>query len=162
MLLLIPLVLVALTVPSPRYEPSSPRYEPPVPGAVIERFRPPSCAWCPGNRGIDFATTPGEPVRASGPGVVTFAGTVGRDRFVVIAHPDGIRTTYAYLAGVRAVAGQGVATGDVVGWAGARLHLGARRGATYLDPATLFRRQRVVPRLVPTAGTASRWARSAW
>lgn len=124
-------------------------YVPPVDAPIVERFRPPACTWCPGNRGIDYATPPGATVRASAEGVVTFAGQVGGELFVVVAHADGLRTTYAYLATVGVQAGQRVSQGSVVGTSGAMLHFGVRRGDVYLDPELLFAGGRVVARLVP-------------
>src|SRR5690349_13785767 len=44
--------------------PPGPVYHPPVEAPIIDRFRPPACSWCPGNRGIDYAVAPGTPVRA--------------------------------------------------------------------------------------------------
>ena len=61
------------------------------------------------------ATEPGGEVRASGSGVVAFAGVIAHERYVSIDHDGGIRTTYSYLATIEVVAGQRVAQGDVVG-----------------------------------------------
>ena len=145
------------------------RYVPPVDAPIVDHFRPPACTWCPGNRGIDYATAPGTPVGASAAGVVTFAGQVGGQLFVVVAHADGLRTTYAYLATVSVQAGQRVAQGDVVGTAGATLHFGVRRGDVYLDPELLFAGGRAVARLVPLdgrqparAGPRRRWPDGCW
>jgi murein DD-endopeptidase MepM/ murein hydrolase activator NlpD len=135
------------------------RYQAPVDGPIVDHFRPPGCPWCAGNRGIDFATTPGAPVRASAPGLVTFAGTIGHYRFVVVAHADGLRTTYAYLATIAVVVGDTVAAGAVVGTAGTELHFGVRRGTTYLDPELLLAGAVLRPRLVPSSGAAPRPAR---
>jgi murein DD-endopeptidase MepM/ murein hydrolase activator NlpD len=127
-------------------------YVPPVDAPIVERFRPPPCTWCPGNRGIDYATSPGTAVRASAPGVVSFSGSVAGDRFVVVAHPDGLRTTYGFLATIAVEAGARVGQGQVVGTAAASLHFGVRRGDVYLDPELLFARRRLAPRLVPLDG----------
>ncbi len=129
-------------------------YRPPVDAPIVERFHPPACTWCPGNRGIDYATAPGTPVRASASGLVTFAGPVGGDRFVTIAHADGLRTTYAFLASISVAAGDRVLQGDVVGTSGTGLHFGVRRGDVYLDPELLFAGARAVARLVPLDGRA--------
>jgi murein DD-endopeptidase MepM/ murein hydrolase activator NlpD len=127
-------------------------YRPPVDAPIIDHFRPPGCTWCPGNRGIDYATAPGTPVGASAAGIVTFAGRVGNDLFVVVAHADGLRTTYAFLATIAVVAGQRVGQGQAIGTTGASLHFGVRRGEVYLDPELLFRGGRLVARLVPLDG----------
>lgn len=113
-------------------------YRAPVPGPVIDPYRPPSTPYGAGNRGIDFATTPGEDVRAPADGQVTFAGAVGGGLHVVILHADGIRTSLSFLASVLVRRGQRVVAGQPVGWAAATLHFGARRGEAYLDPATLL------------------------
>jgi murein DD-endopeptidase MepM/ murein hydrolase activator NlpD len=135
------------------------RYQAPVDAPIVDHFRPPGCTWCPGNRGIDFATAPGAAVRASAAGVVTFAGIIGHDRFVVVAHADGLRTTYAYLETIAVVAGGTVAAGTVVGTAGRELHFGVRRGTTYLDPELLLAGAVARPRLVPSSGATPRPAR---
>ena len=113
-------------------------FSPPVPGPVIDPYRPPSTPYGPGNRGIDYATTPGEPVGAPADGVVTFAGPVAGALHVVILHADGIRTSLSFLAVVLVTRNLQVVRGQTVGRSAASLHLGARRGEVYLDPATLF------------------------
>ncbi len=113
-------------------------YSPPVDAPVTDPFRPPPQPWLPGNRGVEYATVPGTPVRAAARGEVTFAGAVGGDLHVTVAHPDGVRTSYSFLAEVRVVAGQRVERRQVVGVAGSRLHVGARRGETYIDPESLW------------------------
>ena len=98
-------------------------------------------------------------MRASGAGVVAFAGVIAHERYVSIDHADGIRTTYSYLLTIGVVAGQRLAQGDVVGTSGTRLHFGARRFGAYIDPASLFGvvvRRRA--RLVPVSGPP--WTRS--
>ena len=99
-------------------------------------------------------------MRAAGRGVVTFAGPVAGALHVTVTHPDGVRTSYSFLAEVRVVAGQEVAGGHVVGVAGARLHVGARRGDEYVDPASLWGAGGP-PRvhLVPLDEVLPRWAR---
>ena len=53
-------------------------------------------------------------------------------------NPDGIRTSYSFLAGVSVRRGDDVAQGDPVGSAGSFVHFGARAGDEYLDPTVLF------------------------
>ena len=127
-----------------------PRFVPPVDAPISDPYRPPSMPYGPGNRGIEYETRPGTAVRASGSGVVAFAGLIAHERHVSIDHEGGIRTTYSYLAGIEVVAGQRVVQGDMVGASGSRLHFGARRFGVYIDPASLFglttsRRARLVP-----------------
>ena len=119
---------------------------PPVDGPVARSFQAPAFAYGPGHRGIDFAVPPGTPVRASGDGVVAFAGSVADSLHVVVAHDGNLRTTYAFLAGVSVRAGDRVTRGQVVGAAGSSgpehdaggLHFGVRLGDRYLDPQRLF------------------------
>ena len=127
---------------------SPPRFVAPVVAPIYDHFRPPACSWCPGNRGIDYAAEPGGQVHAAASGVVEFAGPVGKSLFVVVRHPDGLRTTYGFLQAVSVTAGLGVATGDVVGRSGPDLHFGVRRGDTYLDPEPFLAGQRLKARLV--------------
>ncbi len=138
-------------------------YRPPVDdAAVVDPFRPPACTWCPGNRGIEYATTPGSSVRALGDGVVSFAGVVAGVRYVVVAGDDGRRVTYGWLRSVGAgiVAGTRISAGQLVGRTGARFHLGVRAGDRYVDPAPLLGRWRVRPHLVPTDGSPARPGRT--
>lgn len=126
------------------------RYAPPVDGPVLDPFRRPPTAYAAGNRGIDFATRPGDPVRAAADGVVVFAGQVGTSRHVVVLHDDGIRTSYSFLASVGVRRGDTVRRGDPVGTAGASVHFGARAGDDrYLDPAALLEGRPPAIRLVP-------------
>jgi hypothetical protein len=119
---------------------------PPVDGPVARSFQAPAFAYGPGHRGIDFAVPPGTPVRASGDGVVAFAGSVADSLHVVVAHDGNLRTTYAFLAGISVRAGDRVTRGQVVGVGGSSgpeheaggLHFGVRLGDRYLDPQRLF------------------------
>lgn len=113
---------------------------------VTRRFAPPAQRWLPGHRGVDLAGTPGEVVRAAGPGVVFFAGRVAGTGVVSIQHPGGLRTTYQPVS-PRVSAGEVVAAGDSIGElepghsgcpVGACLHWGLRSGETYLDPLMLL------------------------
>src|SRR5215207_9471877 len=129
-----------------------PSHEPPVDAAIIDRFRSPACRWCPGNRGVDYDVDVGTPVRASASGVVTYAGTIGAGRYVTILHPDGLRTSYSFLATIAVGTGDRVQQGAVIGTTSSSFHFGVRRAAVYLDPEALFAGARLVPRLVPTGG----------
>jgi len=129
-------------------------YHPPVDAPVRDPFRPPAGPFGPGNRGIEYATTPGTPVVAIGPGVVVFAGPIAGERYVTVQHSDGLRSSYSYLATIAVREGEVVREDTMVGLAGARLHLGVRRGDEYLDPALLWGRPYgpMRPVLVPLDG----------
>lgn len=130
-------LVVVLALPAPAAGEGG--YAPPVDGSIVDAFRPPSTPYGPGNRGVDFATAPGEPVRAAGDGEVVFAGSVGLSRHVVVLHPDGLRTSYSFLASVSVRRGDEVRRGDTVGIAAARVHFGVRAGDDlYLDPSLLL------------------------
>jgi len=126
-------------------------YRPPVDAPILDPFRPPADPWEPGNRGIEWATAPGTPVVAIGPGEVTFAGPVAGSLHVTVRPPDGLRSSYSFVAAIRVRVGERVRGGQVVAVAGATVHLGVRRGDRYLAPASLWGRSiggRV--RLVPS------------
>lgn len=130
-------VLVGPARPASASEP--PPYRPPVDGVVVDPFRPPPGPYAAGNRGLEYATTPGATVVASGAGEVVFAGAVGATLHVTVLHPDGLRTSYSFLSQVLVARGQRVAAGQPIGVAGDHLHLGVRDpSGTYLDPALLF------------------------
>lgn len=126
-----------------------PTYRPPVDAPVVDPFRPPAAPYGPGNRGLEYGTAPGTEVRAAGAGEVVFAGPVAGSLHVTVRHPDGLRTTYSFLARVDVVVGQAVRQGDLVGTTVGHLHLGARLGDAYLDPAALFGADLPTVRLVP-------------
>src|SRR5947209_9780752 len=114
-------------------------YRPPVAAPVADPFRPPSNAYGPGNRGLDYATTPGAEVKAAADGEVVFAGQVGGTLHVVVLHGDGLRTSYSFLSSIRVQRGDKVRQGQVLGSAGTQpFHFGARAGDAYVDPALLF------------------------
>jgi Peptidase family M23/Alpha/beta hydrolase len=133
------------TAASPVGAAGPPPYRPPVDAPVLDPFRPPASRYGPGNRGLEYATAPGTPVHAVADGQVTVAGT----RHVTVLHADGVRTTYSFLDTVEVVLGQHVRQRQRVGTTVGSLHLGARRGDAYFDPATLFAPGPPRVRLVP-------------
>lgn len=143
------LVPVVTAVPHPAAAAPPPTYVPPVDAPVADPFRPPDGPYGAGNRGLEYATPAGTEVRASADGVVTFAGLVAGARHVTVRHADGLRTTYSFLDRVDVVVGQQVRQGDVVGTTSGHLHLGARSGDAYLDPAALFGSGLAQAHLVP-------------
>lgn len=125
------------------------RYVAPVAAPVVDGFRAPPTPYAAGNRGLEYATTPGTAVRAAADGAVVFAGPVAGDLHVTVLHRDGIRTSYSFLATVTVARGDVLAQGDVVGVAGARLFFGARVGDEYVDPALLLGAGPLTVHLVP-------------
>jgi murein DD-endopeptidase MepM/ murein hydrolase activator NlpD len=142
-------VAVSPRASSAAAEPVQPRHRPPVDAPIVDPFRPPAHPFGPGNRGIDYATAPMTSVKATADGEVIFAGSVAGTLHVTIRHPDGLRTSYSFLASVLVAVGQTVKGGDVVGLSLDTLHLGVRDPTgTYLDPLSLFSqpgRARLVP-----------------
>jgi murein DD-endopeptidase MepM/ murein hydrolase activator NlpD len=132
---------------------AAPCWSPPVTASITDHFREPACAWCPGNRGIEYGTAGGEPVLAVASGVVTFAGRVAGTRYVVVRHADGRRVTYGNLAETALAEGDVVTRGSVVGRAAGRFHLGLRDGDRYIDPAPFIGALRGVVRLIPADGS---------
>jgi hypothetical protein len=139
----------------------------PVDDPIAERFRAPSSAYGPGNRGLDYLTAPGASVHAAAPGRVVFAGPVGGSWAVTVSHDGGLRTSYSYLAAVNARVGAIVSAGEAIGTSSGHLQFGLRAGDLYLDPEQYLSDAR--PRLVPVPavragsgggwglGTAARW-----
>jgi hypothetical protein len=144
------ILAAATAVPPAAASTGGVRYEPPVDGPVVDPFRPPAARWAPGNRGLEYATTPGSPVGAAADGVVVFAGSVGGSLHVTIEHADAVRTSYSFLVSVGVRRGERVRLGQPIGSSADRFHLGARIDGEYIDPALLFaRRLRLHVRLVP-------------
>jgi hypothetical protein len=141
--IVVALVAGALLVATPvRTAAGTPGYLRPVRGSIIRHFEPPPTPYAAGHRGLDMAVPIGTSVVASNAGVVAFAGAVATELFVSIDHPDGVRTTYSYLASVSVSKGDVVARGQQIalsgpGHAGStepHLHFGMRTGETYIDP----------------------------
>jgi triacylglycerol esterase/lipase EstA (alpha/beta hydrolase family) len=152
---LVVVIVVVLQVgrclPAAAGEPSGEavRYVAPVPGEVVDPWREATTPFGSGNRGIDLFAESGDVVRAAASGVVVFAGTVAGSHHVVVLHPDGLRTTYAFLASTLVQRGDRVVQGQPVGTAAGPVHFGVRAGDEYLDPMRLLVGPPVV-HLVPT------------
>jgi murein DD-endopeptidase MepM/ murein hydrolase activator NlpD len=115
------------------------------PFVVVREFDPPPMRWLAGHRGVDLATSPGATVRATGPGVVSYAGLVAGRGVVVVRHTgaDSLLRTTVEPVSASVATGQQVAAGDPIGVVADTpghcaptvcLHWGLLRGDTYLDP----------------------------
>ncbi|WP_332854496.1 M23 family metallopeptidase [Duganella sp. S19_KUP01_CR8] len=110
------------------------------------RVHPISGQW-KAHKGIDFPAPTGTPIRASGDGVIDFAGTQnGYGNFVMIKHWANYTTAYAHMSrfapGIKK--GSKVSQGDVIGYVGttgwstgAHLHYEFRVGGEAKDPGTM-------------------------
>ena len=141
------------------------QWSPPVDGPVVRGYEPPQRPFGPQHLGLDFAARPGTPVRAAGDGLIAFAGLVGRARAVGIEHPNGRRTTYAYLSRVAVRPGTAVRRGEVLGFSGGKgpghqpdeVHFGYRVNGQPQDPAQLFQPSRPRISLAPVDAPACRY-----
>lgn len=118
----------------------------PEPLTVTRPFDPPDTPFGSGHRGVDLAGSPGQGIRAAGPGTVVYAGLLAGRGVLSIQHADGLRTTYepvqaTVATGVQVLLGQVIGTLQA-GHAGcpvaACLHWGLKRGEVYLDPMLLL------------------------
>ena len=126
---------------------------PPVAAPVSDPFRAPACRWCPGNRGVEFASRVGDRVRAVATGRVVFAGRVAGVVYVVVRLADGRRVTYGNLLGEAFDVGDVVIRRQSIGRAAGSFHLGLREGDRYVDPGPFLGRLRYRARLIPIDGT---------
>lgn len=120
---------------------------------VQRSFDPPEHDWQRGHRGVDLTAHLGHVVRAAGTGRVTYAAVLAGRGVVVVDH-GLLRTTYQPVAATVGV-GDRVRAGEVIGAIAAGsghcgdghcLHLGLRRGDTYLDPMLVLTGARAVLR----------------
>ena len=82
---------------------------------VIHPFEKPAQRWSAGHRGVDLAVPEHDRrVYAPAPGKVVFSGTVVNRKVLVIAHPDGRRSTFEPMDEALP-AGTTVAAGEVIG-----------------------------------------------
>lgn len=82
---------------------------------VIHPFEKPAQRWSAGHRGVDLAVPDRDRnVYAPAPGKVVFSGTVVNRKVLVIAHPDGRRSTFEPMDEALPV-GTEVTAGDAVG-----------------------------------------------
>ena len=148
-------VLMALLVPS-NAAVAAPCWQPPVVGHVTDPFREPSCPYCAGNRGLEYRVGANVQVRAVAAGVVTWAGAIAGNRYVVVRHANGWRTTYGQLSESALRSGDRIARRSIVGTASMTFYFGLRVGEQYCDPAPHLGQLVGRPRLVPIDGSTAR------
>lgn len=125
--------------------------------ALVAPFDAPEERWGAGHRGIDLASAPGARVHAVDGGVVTHRGRIAGRGTISVTHATGVRSTYepvdsSVRVGDRVERGEGIGRiGEEPGHCtpAACLHLGAKRGDTYLDPMRFFGARRVILLPVP-------------
>ena len=110
------------------------------------RIHPISGKW-KAHKGIDYAASTGTPIRASGDGVVDFAGNSGGyGNMVVLKHWSNYTTAYAHMSRIGSGLRKGakVSQGQVIGYVGstgwstgAHLHYEFRIGGVARDPNSL-------------------------
>lgn len=82
---------------------------------VVHPFEKPSQRWSAGHRGVNLAVPENDRrVYAPAPGKVVFSGTVVNRKVLVLAHPDGRRSTFEPMDEALPV-GTPVAAGEVIG-----------------------------------------------
>jgi murein DD-endopeptidase MepM/ murein hydrolase activator NlpD len=71
------------------------------------------------HKGIDFAAPTGTPIRATGDGVIEFAGNAGGyGNMVVVRHGSVYSTAYAHMSRIAARRGAHVTQGEIIGYVG--------------------------------------------
>lgn len=84
---------------------------------VVRPFEKPAQRWSAGHRGVDLAMPENDRrIYAPAPGKVVFSGTVVNRKVLVLAHPDGRRSTFEPMDEALPV-GTTVAAGEVIGTA---------------------------------------------
>lgn len=92
--------------------------------------------------GLDIAVPMGTPIRASGGGTVSEAGSDAEyGLYVLLTHPDGYQTMYGHASRLLVAEGDEVNTGQVIALSGStgrstapHLHFEIRRSGKSLDP----------------------------
>jgi murein DD-endopeptidase MepM/ murein hydrolase activator NlpD len=97
--------------------------------------------------GLDMRGEPGDPVRASANGMVTFAGWQGGyGKMVEIDHGNGVATRYGHLSSIDTEVGHTIKTGQIIGKVGTtgrstgpHLHYETRIDGDAVDPQRFLR-----------------------
>jgi len=95
-----------------------------------------------GHQAIDIGAPTGTPIYAADAGYVSATGWMGGyGNYVIVNHGNGFETLYAHLSEIRAIAGQGVERGQLIGLVGStgrstgpHLHLEIRQGGVKRNP----------------------------
>ena len=141
--ILIPLlVALVLAVGGQTPAPATGLWTWPVTGPILRGFDPPDSPYGSGHRGIDIGTAVGTAIVAPAAGVVSFAGKVGGQLFLTIAHGGAVQSTASWLTDVLVHEGDTVEEGQVVahtGWGHPteplpHLHFSVRLDGVYVDP----------------------------
>jgi murein DD-endopeptidase MepM/ murein hydrolase activator NlpD len=117
--------------------------------------------------GLDIANHIGTPIRAAESGIVRFVGWMGGyGRLIIVAHANGLETSYSHLSSMLVALGQRVVRGDVLGrmgntgWStGPHLLFEVRQNGVAIDPLPFLRDRREL--LVQAADSAASTVRSA-
>lgn len=87
----------------------------PVPGGIKTR------GVKPGHKGVDIAAPTGTPIHAAAEGTVLIARNGwngGFGNYVVIQHPNGVKTLYAHMTKLGTTSGTKVSQGEIIGYVG--------------------------------------------
>ncbi len=112
--------------------------------------------------GLDIANRMGTPIRAAEGGIVRFVGWMsGYGRLVIVAHGNGLETSYSHLSAMLVSLGQRVVRGQVLGrmgstgWStGPHLLFEVRRNGVALDPVRYLQGTRGAATAVSTTEAA--------
>ena len=126
----------------------APSFSWPARGEIVCPFRPAQGPYgSGGHAGIDISLSPGNEVRASAPGTVSFAGGTPLGPCVSIVHPGGLKTTYVSLGALAVRSGEKVSQGQVLGTSDGskdrsssspHLHFGLFLNGKAIDPLPLL------------------------
>jgi lipoprotein NlpD len=110
----------------------------PARGSILARFGPAGEGQV--NEGIDIATAPSTPIRATADGVVAFVGNnvAGFGGMILVRHGGGWISAYGRAASTNVARGQKVKRGDVIGATGIgaapQVHFELRQNRKPVDP----------------------------
>jgi murein DD-endopeptidase MepM/ murein hydrolase activator NlpD len=119
-----------------------PRFVWPLKGNIVKDFQ------ANNKEGITIAGREGEPIRASGDGVVVYVGDKlqGYGTMVILQHTKGYVTTYAHLSDAVVTKDDNVIAGQLIGFVGKsgnvtspQLHFSMREGTKPMNPSGLLK-----------------------